>query len=338
MSRNNGLSSSRLTPTSSGGAWGGQGRQSNSLTASQEQYEAMPTDMTVNGGDKKQATQVSPSIATPLTNTNGRQPKGKKWAKLDLLDIAPQAGPSYLPFQQKRKPPPPFSPRHHKGPHRGINIEGESLSEIDDRVARLELKQANKPLTDFPPFSRLVPEIRFKICKFAAHGEARILELILHPDFPCPAPRTPETVAENVIDEMDFSGHNHRIFQVSKPGQKVPGVMHASRECRREGMLVFEKRYINSYPEAYPYADNDERSWTWYNPHRDIILFGEDTCIRTVVDFFHEKAKEEIQKQLLVDFESIRRGPSPQGNGRGGREHGAYGGHHRGGSQGGRGQ
>lgn len=59
---------------------------------------------------------------------------------------------------------------------------------------------------------------------------------------------------------------------------------------------MFEKRYINSHPEAYPYADNDERPWTWYNPHRDIIVFGEDTCIRTVVDVFREKANEKYAR------------------------------------------
>ncbi|RAL62875.1 hypothetical protein DID88_004716 [Monilinia fructigena] len=157
----------------------------------------------------------------------------KSGPKLELVDIAPLAGPSYPPVQQHLKLQPPFDTRHHEGPHRGVNVDGKSLGEIADRLDRLDLKKANL---------------------------------------------------------------NHRIYQVSKPGQKVPGVMQPNSESRREGMLVFEKRYINNHPRADPYAENDERPWTWYNPYKDIIFFGEDTCIRTAVDFFRYNSNEKYAK------------------------------------------
>ncbi|QSZ31253.1 hypothetical protein DSL72_000816 [Monilinia vaccinii-corymbosi] len=161
------------------------------------------------------------------------------------------------------------------GLHRGVNVQGESPSEITNRLAGLELEKANKPLTDFMPFCSLAPEIRFKVWNFAARAETRILELVRHPHY---------------AYSLD-----HRIFQVSRPGQKVPGIMQANRESRREGMLVFEKRYINVHT-IFQYMNNDERPWTWYNPHNDIIFFGKDTCIRTIVNFYDVKSNENYAK------------------------------------------
>ncbi|KAB8304024.1 hypothetical protein EYC80_005372 [Monilinia laxa] len=147
------------------------------------------------------------------------------------------------------------------------------------------------------PFPKLALEIRFKTWKFAAFGEARILELVLHSDFILPAPRTPEAIAEDPVGQNDLTSFNHHIYQAFKLGQRVPGVMQTDSESHCEGMLVFEKRYINSHPRAYSYIENDKkRPWIWYNPSKDIIFFGKDTCIRTAVDIFRYNPNKKYAK------------------------------------------
>lgn len=127
--------------------------------------------------------------------------------------------------------------------------------------------------------------MRAKIWNFAAHNESRILELVLHDDFfQRPDPEDHEAT--------DMTIYNHDMFHVSMQGQVVPGMMQANREARGEGSRVFEKRYINFYPPGYEFSATNVRPWTWFNPQRDIIFFGEDTCINTVVLFFRHNAEK----------------------------------------------
>lgn len=88
-----------------------------------------------------QATEPAPaSTAGSNTKSTGRKPKGKKWAKVNLFEIAPMAGPALvLPENNKGKPK--WGPRENERPHRGVNLDGESLSDIADRMARLELEK-----------------------------------------------------------------------------------------------------------------------------------------------------------------------------------------------------
>ncbi|KAF7868402.1 hypothetical protein EAF04_004934 [Stromatinia cepivora] len=277
---------------------------------SQTDFTYMPT--TTNGGGLLQNT-PTPEPTAVSTNTTAQKAKGKsknkKWARVDLNDIAPMAiAPVTVPQRKKGRPEQPFGlliedkgnqqqpfgPRRNEGPHRGINIDGESLFEVEDRLKRLELEKASKPLTEFPIFPTLAAELRFKIWNFAARATPRILELVLHPDFPCPPGCDPESGYTS--EPEDLRCYNHKTYRISNHGQIVPSILHANRESRAEAQLVFEKRYINNYPDEYPYHGNDERPWTWYNPYTDIVFFGEDTCIRTVVNFFHWTSNEKYPK------------------------------------------
>ncbi|KAI9647661.1 hypothetical protein NHQ30_004046 [Ciborinia camelliae] len=274
MFSNNSSSSSRyIPPYRTWGGLGDQGTQEIRRVVDQRQPDS--THITANGGDTSENTPShAPANDPPAKTTTSRKGKGKnKWAKVDLADIAPMATSFDPPVQSKGKgnAQPPFRPRRHEGPHRGVNVDGESLDEIADRLKRFQLEEASKLLTEFPIFTDLAPEIRFNIWNLAARAESRILELVCTYD-------------------------NHRVFEVSSQGQVVPGVMQANSESRRESKLVFEKRHINFYPRDREVPNHDVRPWTWYNPYNDIILFGEATCIRTVVDFFLCKAEEKYPK------------------------------------------
>ncbi|KAJ8070938.1 hypothetical protein OCU04_001296 [Sclerotinia nivalis] len=271
----------------------------------------MPT--TTNGSGLSQNTPTpTPAPTAPTSTTTPKaksKSKNKKWAKVNLNNIAPMAipcipipqrkkGEREQPFglliEEKDKQQKPCGPHRNKGLHRGVNVDGESLFEIEDRLKRVQLEKARKPLTEFSIFPTLAAELRFKIWNFAARATPRILKLVLHPDFPCPPNCDPES--GYTLEPADLRCYNHMTYRISNPGQVVPGILQANRESRAEAQLVFEKRYINNYPAEYPYRENDERPWTWYNPYTDIIFFGEDTCIRTVVDFFHRKSDEKYPK------------------------------------------
>ncbi|TEY86540.1 hypothetical protein BOTCAL_0006g00200 [Botryotinia calthae] len=123
------------------------------------------------------------------------------------------------------------------------------------------------PFEEFTPFSRLPSKIRSKIWEFAALSHARIFELVR-----CSSE-----------DEL------HQLSKVSKQTNRVPPIMEVNREAREEGMRTLEKRVFNNCDINLEMAfevEGKKPQCTWFNPDLDTIYFGEDTCIRTVADFF----------------------------------------------------
>lgn len=126
-----------------------------------------------NNHSSTNATQPAPATASKGKG-KGRK---NKWTKVDLNDIAPLAAFS-MPVQSKftgtgkyRKEQ-AFSLRveedtqdavsgahRHQGPHRGVNIDGESLGEIADRLKKLDLEKARYvhvsyyPITCYPLYT-----------------------------------------------------------------------------------------------------------------------------------------------------------------------------------------
>ncbi|KAK6609598.1 hypothetical protein H4I96_03529 [Botrytis cinerea] len=254
---------------------------------------------------------LSKNTETPAQTT---APKGKgkgkkkKWIKVDLNDITPLAVFS-MPAQSKFTGTGKYRKKQafglrveedtqdavsgahiHQSPHRGVNIDGESLDEIADRLEKLDLKKVSKPLTEFTLFPKLTAELRFKIWNIAARSSPRILEVVLHPDFPRPPGGVYDSI--DTSDPNDLRQFNHRTWHISTPGQKVPAILQATRESRAEAQRLYEKRYLNNFPANYPYRQNEERPWTYYNPYVDILYFGDKICIGVLVKFFRRHSEE----------------------------------------------
>ncbi|KAF7913429.1 hypothetical protein BELL_0064g00020 [Botrytis elliptica] len=283
---------------------GGQGGPSNGSAPTEGQNQVDSTEMTTatNGGGSSQDTEAPAPATDPKGTGKGKK---NKWAKVDLNDIAPMAGPS-IPAQPNLEGGGNYRkeqsfgllvednvevPRPHEGSHRGVNIDGESLDEIADRLNKLDLEKASKPLTEFTLFPKLSPELRFKSWNIAARSlSPRILEVVLYPDFPCPLGRQRDII--DMCNPNDLRQFNHKTWHISAPGQKVPAILHATRESRAEAQRVYEKRYLNNFPDNFPYHQNDERPWTYYNPYVDVIFFGDGMCIMPLVRFFRHHSEE----------------------------------------------
>ncbi|TGO37981.1 hypothetical protein BHYA_0084g00110 [Botrytis hyacinthi] len=281
---------------------GGQGGPSTGSAPTEGQSQTVPTHTTAATNDSG----VSQNVEAPVSATapkNRGKGKKNKWAKVDLNEIAPMEGPSITkqPNLKGRgnKKEQSFgllvednveAPRRHEGAHRGVNIDGETLSEIADRLKKLDLEKASEPLTEFKIFPKLTPELRYKIWNIAARSSPRILEVVLHPDFPCPPGGEPDYIDSS--DPNDLRNHNHGTWHISKPGQKVPAILQATQESRAEAQRVYEKRYLNNFPANYPYRQNEERPWTYYNPYVDVLFFGDGVCILTLVKFFRRHSEE----------------------------------------------
>ncbi|KAF5875842.1 uncharacterized protein Bfra_002238 [Botrytis fragariae] len=281
---------------------GGQGGPANASAPTERQNQVDSTNMiaTTNDSGFLQNTEASAPATAPKDKGKGKK---NKWAKVDLNLIAPMAGP-VIPTQPvpsgrgKYKKEQSFGflvddndtrPGRHGGPHRGVNINGESLGEIADRLKKLDLEKA-RPLTEFKLFPNLSPELRYKIWNIAARSSPRILEVVLHPEFPCP-PHGDRAYID-MSDPNDLRKFNHSIWHISTPGQKVPAILQATRESRTEAQRLYEKRYLNNFPDDFPYRQNEERPWTYYNPYVDVIFFGDSTCIVTLVKFFRRHSEE----------------------------------------------
>ncbi|KAF5875841.1 uncharacterized protein Bfra_002237 [Botrytis fragariae] len=133
------------------------------------------------------------------------------------------------------------------------------------------------PLDEFTPFSGLPLELRRKIWGFAVLFHPRFFELVW------------------------FSSENnlHQLFKVSKQTNRVPPIMEVNREAREEGMRIFEKRVFNNCNIDFgsPFEVEGEKSQcTWFNPDLDTIYFGENTCIRTVAEFFNLFSQMKVPK------------------------------------------
>ncbi|KAF7868403.1 hypothetical protein EAF04_004935 [Stromatinia cepivora] len=122
-------------------------------------------------------------------------------------------------------------------------------------------------LDDFTLFSKLPPELRIKVWRFAARSHPRVFEL----------------------EWRYHKKGDHSVFKVSKQTNQAPAITEVSKESRGEGMRIFEKRVFNNYiHHCIPYLFHKEKiPCTWFNPDLDIICFGENTCIQTVGDFFY---------------------------------------------------
>ncbi|KAF7922345.1 uncharacterized protein EAE97_011087 [Botrytis byssoidea] len=306
MSFNKHLSNpSRPAPRGAGqtNGSGGQGGPSTGSAPTEGQSQIQSTNLATatNNGGLSQNTEAPVPVAAPRGKGKGKK---NKWAKVNLNDIAPMAGPSIsaqpsIKGRGPNKKEQSFgllvednveTSRRHEGPHRGVNIDGESLGEIADCLKKLDLEKASKPLTEFTIFSKLTPELRYKIWNIAARSSPRILEVVLHPDFPCPPNGEPDYIDSS--DPNDLRNHNHGTWHVSKPGQKVPAILQATQESRAEAQRVYEKRYLNNFPANYPYRQNEERPWTYYNPYVDVLFFGDGVCILTLVNFFRCHSEE----------------------------------------------
>ncbi|KAJ8070936.1 hypothetical protein OCU04_001294 [Sclerotinia nivalis] len=199
-----------------------------------------------------------------------------------------------LPIQNFQKP---RTPRARADASRKLRTQGQDGKTSENvNLARKEISagvktstltpKVREPLKEFTLFPNLAPELRSKIWGFAARSESRIFELMFHP----------------------ITKQSHHFFKVSKQTNRVPAIMEVNRESRGEGQQIFEKRFFCNWSDVYSFSTLDDKKkipCTWFNADLDIIYFGEDTCIRTVVDFFYMFGKTRLPRIAMLCTENI---------------------------------
>lgn len=157
-----------------------------------------------------------------------------------------------------------------RGYHRGVNLQGPSRGNnggrpssnsnraAADQVARLarEMSTLSVRRGTSATFDHLPKEMRLAIWRVMA-GQGRILELT-HGFTP---------------------GHTHDQVEIAHQSCKIPVVLHICRESRLEAMACGYRIANFGYSEIGRIV----RPETWYNPFADTILFGEQTCLTTMM-------------------------------------------------------
>jgi hypothetical protein len=148
--------------------------------------------------------------------------------------------------------------------------------------SNLQLTVHSKPLTTFHLFPELPPELRFNIWKTACN-EPRLIELV-----------TEYKAAEKSRD--DFAHNYHRV---SSRSSKVPAILHACQESRREASSVYQLR---NFAHDFSQTSNLKPALVYFNPNYDTVYFGHGTCMMTMANFFlrlHDR-NEEIQRLAIL--------------------------------------
>ena len=78
-------------------------------------------------------------------------------------------------------------------------------------------------------------------------------------------------------EELDrFRSESHPFHRVTPRSRLSPAILHVSKEAREEAKLVYELVNFDSAREETKPRE------IWFNSSRDIVYFGEDSCISTI--------------------------------------------------------
>lgn len=155
--------------------------------------------------------------------------------------------------------------------------------------------------TGFHQFQQFPSEIRIAIWNFAAGSNPRLLEVIRVTD---PEYRVVE--GGSIINgqpETTHSVHNngHGYYRIKE--HFIPSILRVNSESRREGMKIFQLRSLSHLPRMK--LDKSARGFsrrrhktvlTWFRPDIDIIYFGANSCMQSIVKFFLEVGRVDIER------------------------------------------
>jgi len=141
---------------------------------------------------------------------------------------------------------------------------------------------------DFNRFGQLPVELRLKIWNFAAQ-EPRLIEI-----------EYPEKEDEDSIFFLNIrTGHSG--FQVSRRSRIPPSILQVNAEARAEGLRWFERRNFNSFREE------NEKFKIYYNPDSDIIFFGDQSCVSTMVQLSVQQNVHPVKRVAFCNTGKISR-------------------------------
>ncbi|PVH77625.1 hypothetical protein DL98DRAFT_591053 [Cadophora sp. DSE1049] len=123
---------------------------------------------------------------------------------------------------------------------------------------------------NFPEFKLLPFEMRMKIWRHAMDQSPRLIELEW-------------TDCGN--STTGFITGTHEWWRVCPRSRKLPVIMQVCRESMKEGRLYLEYRCFDSDNDRLP---SDVTYEIYSNPRADIIFFGENTCVTTMLNLFSE--------------------------------------------------
>ena len=112
-------------------------------------------------------------------------------------------------------------------------------------------------------FPTLPAELRLKIWGFAMN-EPRLIEIEYGPN-------------RDNEDGSGLSMGNHQWTRVCPRSTRPPTVLQVCQEGREEGQKYYHQRTFETK------ADNSKERYIYYNPDADIIYFGDNTCISTII-------------------------------------------------------
>lgn len=87
---------------------------------------------------------------------------------------------------------------------------------------------------------------------------------------------------------------SHGWRRVSPSSRKPPAVFHVCFESRKEALRVYQKRTFDMKSQ-----DAEIEKYIYFNPHADILYFGENTCVSTLMHVFNPKNLEDIPRVAI---------------------------------------
>jgi 2EXR family len=138
------------------------------------------------------------------------------------------------------------------------------------------------PATTLHSFGKLPIELRLKIWGLAIH-EPRFIEIEWGPKI-----RNGETIQPVICCGVDY---RCRVTPVSR---QTPAILHVSKEARDEAKKHYNVRVFDTKTR------NGSEREIYYNPKADIIYFGEECCISTILSVFDAAPREPIPRVAIT--------------------------------------
>ncbi|KAL2061800.1 hypothetical protein VTL71DRAFT_7178 [Oculimacula yallundae] len=259
-------------------------------------------------------TQASAVTDGTKPNFNKNQPnKGKKFRPVELSEIAPNFfNPSrQVDFGRSRGGSRAMSNDHHAshngngprapnvgfgnphqgghrearrwGPARPVDMNGLTRGMNGLAVGGLRTAPTpTAPLTKFTNFETLPYELRLLIWGHALNDADRILEVIWDGA------------------EKDLKTASHYYYRLSPRSCRAPALMHVCPESRAEALKFYTPvDFTTTLQNADQQFNKCGTIMSYYSPKKDTLLFGEHTCMWSIVRLLHDL------RRVNVDVERI---------------------------------
>ncbi|EPE33938.1 hypothetical protein GLAREA_06951 [Glarea lozoyensis ATCC 20868] len=147
-------------------------------------------------------------------------------------------------------------------------------------TAAKEKQQPSGPLKEFHLFGKLAVEIRVKIWHLHIWNSPHLIEIEKGPGFR----------EGHAMPTQEVIVGTHSWYRVSPRSRIPPAILRVCFESRAEAMRVYKLT-------NFDYQTNHIRGREmWFNPAVDIIYFGEDTCLATII---HMKKTVDIRRMAF---------------------------------------